>query len=352
VAKLPSPTAKRVVIPERNPSIRLSGQPLRDSQSCKMYPFRGGILQAQTVSQPSTVAGIYLPALRLDEWIDGYCGRVNLLNHTESRRRLPDLGARLRVARPELPVGAALATIASCIDVPGYQLVLQHTLWPAITILDRDGPKEIAAALQGPGKQIFSKPARREAWFCGKCAAEEASLPPYHSCWHRAHQVPGVFMCEAHGYPLQSVDLERRWTSMPHALTSSEITPLTVVAAELIGRPKARALAKITSVLASHEVEVTTASFKRMVTPSLPPEREVVEALRLLVIQKMDMAWMQFALPAVQTRSLEAALFVERLLVYSEPLSAPALACIALARFGSAAAAITALRRADRRQFT
>lgn len=135
---------------------------------------------------------------------------------------------------------------------------------------------------------------------------------------------------------------------MPHQLSGVRTDPVGEIASELMSRRKARALARITAALASEQVQINIADFQTFAIPESNVDRAGVESLRRLVLKRVDADWLRFALPGIQRHSLESAVFVERLMLYSEPLSAPALACIAFARSASENDAVRELIRISR----
>lgn len=155
-----------------------------------------------------------------DELDRSYYGRLMRLNGLLNLNDFDNLIARWAGA-PQ----CRLETISMLADVPGETVVRQHTTVPFFEGIGNNGQaarhNDSGAYLKFLRRHSLSE-TRVEAYFCEKCVACDLELTGQ-SYWRRSHQIPGVFWCLEHNFPLRYVVGQAAFNHSPAELLPSSL---------------------------------------------------------------------------------------------------------------------------------
>lgn len=158
-----------------------------------------------------------------DELLDGYRGRLAVLNDSRSK------GEIHKLVSTSYPVAARFGTqsafvpcLAHALGVSVEVLLCKHTMLPLFaafpdvsTTLDQEQFRYSPA-----NSSVWLKTARKSMWMCSQCIQDD--LDKHHfSYWHRSHQLPGRFRCPEHDGPLRFCAIPNFLTTYPDALLES-----------------------------------------------------------------------------------------------------------------------------------
>lgn len=118
-----------------------------------------------------------------------------------------------------------LEILSSLAGVPAEIFVRQHTTIPFFQGIGNNG--QAARHNDSGAYPMFLlrhglSETRSEAYFCEKCVACDLELYGQ-SYWRRSHQIPGVFWCPEHSFPLRYVSGQAAFNSSPGELLPSSL---------------------------------------------------------------------------------------------------------------------------------
>ncbi|MCS0659766.1 TnsD family Tn7-like transposition protein [Massilia terrae] len=189
----------------------------------------------------------FFPAAYDDESLYSLMARYHRLSgNPDDRQSLGDLVAtHTHVITSHLP--SSISMLASSLP-PGTktaeQLIVEHTLFPYFaSFLSLQGKAAVMAAMLGDNSGglkmriglVASRIGCHNTYrYCGACLHEESEREQAY--WHRAHQLPGVWLCPRHALPLWEVDpsfvaLKRHRLLLPDSDAVQHNSKLIVIAA-------------------------------------------------------------------------------------------------------------------------
>jgi hypothetical protein len=312
------------------------------------------MLMNSMASQPTAVGDLNLPSLLTTEWLIGYCGRVARINGLKPQIR--GIAQRLHKAGPQVATGgssapaALIPAFASAVAMDPLTVVLNHTTWPAILATNRPSRSEILARLLAPDtRHIFSRPARREEWFCPACAREDLRSLPF-SFWRRDHQLPGSFRCGIHHCALVAVERGQAVKFMPDQLVDSKALPISEVAQGLLDDQYAERASVIANAInggtLNLEVDEVADLLLAHAGTRLKPSAEEIspEDIRALLREQVNSEWVGLALQYGSSQARDRFAYVDRLLFGNYgAISGAAVAIVAAALFASSDDAVEAM---------
>jgi hypothetical protein len=144
---------------------------------------------------------MFIPKLLPEELLDGYRGRLRLLNGLRDGKAVVEEwnGLILGVAGHQRCAVAFTDLVAGHNGCSSYNVVMRHSLWPFTSAVDRPVDVQAVEALvkTQSGRTAVMRGARSHAWLCLNCVKEDLGF--WHvSYWRRAHQLPGALWCDKH----------------------------------------------------------------------------------------------------------------------------------------------------------
>lgn len=310
------------------------------------------IPQAATgaVLEPCRIGNLDLLSLQPGEWLDGYCGRLARINGLKPNLREVTRQLHKAVAPNSSEPAALIPALSRAAGLDSLTLVLDRTTWPAILATNRPSGPEIRHRLSDPNfRKVFSRPARREEWFCPDCASDDFKSRRF-SVWRREHQLPGSFRCSVHARALVAMDRGTAVGAMPSELGGRKPLPISRVAQNLVDDPFAQRASAISNAVSSGtlnlEVEdVAGLLLMQAATRLSVAEDEVTsEQVKALLTRQVNPDWVTLALQYGSSQARNRFAYVDRLLFGNfGATSGAAVAITAAALFDSANAAIQAL---------
>jgi len=306
----------------------------------------------QVVSAPCRIGDLELLSLISGEWLNGYCGRIARFNSLKPTLREVTSHLHQAVAPNSSAPAALIPAFSKAAGIDVLTVLLNHTMWPAIRATNRPSGPEILELLADPEtRTVFSKPARREEWFCPACASEDmASL--HFSFWRRDHQLPGSFRCNAHGCALSATERNSAIKHMPHELAVSNALPISGKARSLLNDLFAQRASDIANAINSGrlnlEVEDVATLLLARAAMRLELEADAVspDDVKALLRRHVKSKWGQLALQYGSSQARDRFAFADRLLFGNYgAISGAAVAIVAAALFQSTDDAIAALTR-------
>lgn len=305
-------------------------------------------------SAPRSIGDMDLPSLLPMEWLNGYCGRVARINSLKPQirgiaQRLHKAGTQVTTGGSSAPA-ALIPAFAAAMGMDPLTVVLNHTTWPAILATNRPSRSEILTRLLAADtRHIFSRPARREEWFCPGCAQEDLKSLPF-SFWRRDHQLPGSFRCDIHHCALLAVERDQAVKAMPHELVDSKALPISKVAQALLGDQYAERASGIASAINGGTLNLQVNDVADLLLAhaatrlKLAAEEVSPEDIKALLRQQVNAQWVGLALQYGSSQARDRFAYVDRLLFGNYgAMSGAAVAIVAAALFASADDAVEAL---------
>ena len=165
---------------------------------------------------PMLIRGELFP----DELDRGYYGRLMRLNGLVKANDFDNLAASWAGS----PL-YRLEILSSLAGVPAEIFVRRHTTIPFFQGIGNNGQaarhNDSGAYLKFLSWQWLSD-TRSEAYFCEKCVACDLELSGQ-SYWRRSHQIPGLFWCPEHSFPLRYVSGQAAFNRSPAELLPSSL---------------------------------------------------------------------------------------------------------------------------------
>lgn len=158
-----------------------------------------------------------------DELLDGYRGRLAVLNNAESKAAIHQL---FRVCFPVTAASDGQSTfvpsVALALGISLGDLLGKHTMWPLFAAFpDRSTEIDQEEFRYSPvNSSVWLKAARNSLWMCPQCIQSDLDQN-YFSYWRRSHQLPGRFFCPEHVTPLRFCAAPSSLTASPDALLES-----------------------------------------------------------------------------------------------------------------------------------
>ena len=152
-----------------------------------------------------------VPDLLPGEWLEGYLGRLAILNGESTRSSLE---AALRSwleseGRAPRRTTGLVPPVAVATWLPIGEISAGYTTWPALHATDRPtGNDFFVRRFEAQGWKSMFRRLRYHEWLCPDCVASDVSKCPFFSYWRRDHQLPGHLWCVKHSSPLMFLENE------------------------------------------------------------------------------------------------------------------------------------------------
>jgi len=296
---------------------------------------------------------MYIPRLLPEELLSGYRGRLRMLNGLRDGLDVTIKlnGARLGRRNHQRCELAFVELAAEHNECSLYDVVMQHSLWPFSSAVDRPRLQEEVecVARTQSGRTEVMRAARPDAWLCGSCVKEDLAFWGV-SYWRRGHQLPGVLWCDKHGTALRRASLCSIELGPPdHCLDKTEDLD-----AETFQRCQSNGIGQTfvgicSDVLASAVPLTRTACARALVEKALESgacqrPRDVGMVLSDLARIRVPLEWRRHAFPKIDwTRGGLVKMIDAVCRVQQYPASTAAIAFVAAIIFNSADDALRAL---------
>jgi TniQ len=287
-----------------------------------------------------------------DELLDGYVGRLAVLNAKPNRASLvAALGSWLtlrghRVKRSE----GILPLVAMQNSAPVEEIVLKHTMWPAQRATDLEDEGSLRRGFSRKLLRHVGTAMRGSNWLCPSCVSEDVSVR-FHGYWRRAHQLPGQLRCESHQVPLRYVSrapflVEQPVEALSHSQELEGVLRDCAVSNPHVARAMTIHTAMFNGLFRASKVRYGPAfvARSRLLGFEAGAHARYVE-LQSLVRQTFPAEWLVHAMPTRRTfNPLDLNFVGVALNGFAQRQSGLAVSVVAAALFGTAEEAISAMK--------
>lgn len=249
-----------------------------------------------------------------DEILQGWLGRIRVLNGLKPKRAEAALRAQALQATPDLDHDADVVDCVAAIFGMGREdLLRRHTLIPFFNALEDlkqtwkpgNSSRHRAAYLRHLPFRTDGQPVR----LCRQCAEEDLAGGRV-SYWRRGHQLPGVFSCDKHAAPLLVAGGSEAFDRCPHQHLESPLPEAPGPTDEKSAAILHRYVQLATELLGSAPVINSRAASATL------GDRAKRDGLRISktgrrktlsthVMESLPLEWLQRALPRVQWKTDE-----------------------------------------------
>jgi hypothetical protein len=299
---------------------------------------------------------MHIVPLLHDELLDGYRGRLAVVNNARSKAGIHKL---INAAYPVVEViygqSAFVPSLAKALELPLEVLLNRHTMWPLLAAFP-DVPSALGEArtrYSAANSSAWLKTLRKSLWMCPHCIQEDLKRH-YFSYWRKSHQLPGRYFCSEHGQSLRFCSIPKFLTSHPDALLdrSEAVDPnlLEETSNNKWVQATVQILAGISAAERTMGREEVTPIFRSL--SGLDNEEltitEAVKTLSNLIVERLPQAWLKDLMPNAKLSDSDRLQFLLAVLTTAKTISlSAAAAAIVAAHFMDAKEAIRLLTLAD-----